>query len=72
MPSRLIDIRDLSEQLKVPEKTIRNKLSDGKWPLHPIRIGRCLRWRQSDVDAYIEDLVETSRRLAAGIDEAFR
>ncbi len=72
MSSHLIDIRDLSEQLKVPEKTIRNKMSEGNWPLQPIRIGRSLRWRQTDVDAYIEELVEYSRHTALGIDKTFR
>lgn len=47
---RLMDIRDLSVEVKVPVKTIRNKLSNGTWPLPPVRIGRSLRWLQSEVD----------------------
>lgn len=54
MDNQLIDIDDLGKQLKVPPKTIRNKLSNGTWPLPPIRIGRALRWRQSDVDRLID------------------
>ena len=50
MDDCLIDIQDLGRQLKVPVKTIRNKLSNGTWPLEPVRIGRALRWRQMDVD----------------------
>jgi predicted DNA-binding transcriptional regulator AlpA len=50
MGDGLIDIRDLGLQLKIPVKTIRNKLSKGTWPLRPVRIGRALRWRQSEVD----------------------
>ncbi len=50
MDDWLIDIKDLGQQLKIPEKTIRNKLSNGTWPLAPVRIGRALRWRQSLVD----------------------
>lgn len=50
MNDGLIDIRDLGLQLKIPVKTIRNKLSNGTWPLRPVRIGRALRWRQSEVD----------------------
>ena len=46
----LIDINDLSTEVKVPVKTIRNKLSNDTWPLKPIRIGRSLRWLQSEVD----------------------
>ncbi len=50
MDDWLIDINDLSQQLKIPPKTNRNKLSDGTWPLEPVRIGRALRWRQSEVE----------------------
>jgi predicted DNA-binding transcriptional regulator AlpA len=50
MGEELIDIHDLGHQLKIPVKTIRNKLCNGTWPLRPVRIGRSLRWRQSEVD----------------------
>ncbi len=53
---RLFDINDLSERFKVPAKTIRNKLSNGTWPVPPVRIGRALRWRQSDVDRFLAGL----------------
>lgn len=53
MEEQLIDINDLAAVLKVPAKTIRNKLSNGTWPIEPLRIGKALRWRQSDVDAFI-------------------
>ena len=50
MADDLITIRDLGVQLSIPVKTIRNKLSNGTWPLAPVRIGRALRWRQAEVD----------------------
>jgi predicted DNA-binding transcriptional regulator AlpA len=50
---RLIDINDLADRLKIPPKTIRNKLSNGTWPIEPLRIGKALRWRESDIDAMI-------------------
>lgn len=53
MNEQLIDINDLAAILKVPPKTIRNKLSDGTWPIDPFRVGKALRWRQSDVDAFL-------------------
>lgn len=53
MNEQLIDINDLADQLKVPPKTIRNKLSNGSWPIEPLRIGKALRWRQSDVNLFI-------------------
>jgi hypothetical protein len=48
MSDRLLNIEDLANRLKIPPKTIRNKLSNGTWPIGPVRIGRALRWR-SDV-----------------------
>ena len=53
MEERLFDIKDLAEVLKIPPKTIRNKLSNGTWPIEPFRIGKLLRWRQSDVRAFL-------------------
>jgi predicted DNA-binding transcriptional regulator AlpA len=58
MEDRLIDINDLANTLKIPAKTIRNKLSDGTWPIRPVRIGRALRWRESDVERSIAGLGE--------------
>ncbi len=65
MDDWLIDINDLSQQLKIPPKTIRNKLSDGTWPLVPVRIGRALRWRQAEVDR-----LKRGETPGAGTDEA--
>ena len=56
MADSLIDIKDLVGILKIPAKTIRNKLSDGTWPLAPIRIGKALRWSTSEVDEYLGKL----------------
>jgi hypothetical protein len=52
MREQLIDINDLAGILKIPAKTIRNKLSDGTWELLPIRIGKALRW---PADAYVRE-----------------
>jgi len=56
MSDRLLDIEDLANRLKIPAKTIRNKLSNGTWPISPVRIGRALRWRETDVAAAIAGL----------------
>jgi predicted DNA-binding transcriptional regulator AlpA len=50
MDDFLLDINDLAKELKIPVKTIRNKLSNGTFPLEPTRIGRALRWRPSNVE----------------------
>jgi predicted DNA-binding transcriptional regulator AlpA len=60
MPDRLLDILELAKCLKIPPKTIRNKLSDGTWPMRPLRIGRALRWRESDVDRTLAELATAS------------
>src|SRR5205823_2462678 len=56
MKDALMDIQDLATRLKIPPKTIRNKLSNGTWPIQPVRIGRALRWRESDVARAIANL----------------
>jgi len=56
MSDRLLDIQDLADRLKIPTKTIRNKLSNGTWPIRPVRIGRALRWRETDVAMAIAGL----------------
>jgi predicted DNA-binding transcriptional regulator AlpA len=52
-PDRLIDINELSHRLAISKKAIYNDLYKGKFPLKPIRANRKLRWKQSDVNAYI-------------------
>jgi predicted DNA-binding transcriptional regulator AlpA len=54
----LIDINDLSVELKISAKTIRNRLSKKSWPIPPIRIGRTLRWRRADVIRTLTKLAE--------------
>jgi len=58
MNERLIDINDLSKVLKINPKTIRNKLSNGSWPIEPMRVGKMLRWRVSDVEAFLSQDIE--------------
>jgi predicted DNA-binding transcriptional regulator AlpA len=68
MSDRLLDIEDLANRLKIRTKTIRNKLSNGTWPISPVRIGRALRWRESDVAAAIAGLTNggENRRARRG------
>jgi predicted DNA-binding transcriptional regulator AlpA len=66
MKDALMDIQDLENRLKIPKKTIRNKLSNGTWPIQPVRIGRALRWRESDVAEAIANLeMDRERRPEA-------
>ena len=54
MEERLLDINDLAGILKIPAKTIRNKLSNGTWPIRPLRIGKSIRWRTSDNEKFLQ------------------
>jgi predicted DNA-binding transcriptional regulator AlpA len=67
MDETLIDINDLARGLKIPLKTIRNKLSNKTWPLPPVRIGRALRWRPSDVARGLAVLAKKSRPSAKSV-----
>jgi excisionase family DNA binding protein len=53
----LIDKRQLAEQLSVSVKTIDLWVSRGKGP-RPVRIGKLVRFKQSDVEAFIQQLTE--------------
>jgi len=68
MNDRLLDIQDLADRLKIPTKTIRNKLSNGTWPIRPVRIGRALRWRETDVATAIAGLSSGRESTEAGRD----
>jgi excisionase family DNA binding protein len=47
-----MDVRDLSEYLKLKEKTIYYLVSKGVIPCY--RIGRLVRFRQDEVDAWMD------------------
>jgi predicted DNA-binding transcriptional regulator AlpA len=55
MQDRLL-VHELANRLKIPAKTIRNKLCDGSWPMLPLRIGRSLRWEESEVNRVLANL----------------
>ena len=50
----LLTIQDLSEIFKVPPKCVYNLGYRGCLP-QPIKVGRLLRWRRSDVDLWIKE-----------------
>jgi hypothetical protein len=62
MGKPLIDINDLSIELKISPKTIRNRLSNKSWPILPIRIGRTLRWRRVDISRALTLLADRADR----------
>ena len=56
MEERLMDIRELTEILKISKQTVYNRLSSGTFPINTYKVGRSLRWRLSEVMIYIESL----------------
>lgn len=53
----LLTVKDLASILIISKRTIYNGVSNGTFPLRPIRIGRrLLRWRRRDVEKYLESL----------------
>jgi excisionase family DNA binding protein len=51
-PDRLIDAPEAADRLRVSVRTLRRLTDAGRCPA-PIRVGRCLRWRSSDLDTWI-------------------
>jgi len=57
--NRLWTVEDLAEYLQVAKQTIYNKCAKGAkhpLPIKPIRVGRKLRFRESDIKIYIDSL----------------
>ena len=53
---QLMSVKELSGVLKQGKQTIYNQLSQGKFPIKAVRIGRLVRFRKSDVDNYLKSL----------------
>lgn len=51
---RLLTVEDVSEVLGIPKQTLYGSRTRGGDYPPAIRIGRHLRWRKTDVEAYIE------------------
>lgn len=52
-PLRLIDVREVCNLLSLGRSTVYAKVKAGEFP-SPVRLGkRCTRWRDADVQAFI-------------------
>jgi Predicted transcriptional regulator len=60
----LIDVAVLAKKLCVHEVTIRKWQSSGKIPA-PVRIGRAVKWRLAEIDAWIAAKCPTLARWEA-------
>jgi len=59
--SRLLTRADLSERLNMSMRTISRMLSAGELP-PPARFGRLVRWRESDIEEFIDRSIDQERR----------
>lgn len=50
--SRLCTAKETADDLGISVRTLRRLTDAGKGP-KPIRLGRCLRWRSTDIDAWV-------------------
>lgn len=57
---RLLTIEELSQYLQVPVKTLYDWRHRGLGP-RGLRVGRYVRYRQADVDAWLETCVDPAR-----------
>lgn len=53
MPTALLSPTELADYLKVPLKTVYNWRQGGSGP-RGIRVGKHVRYRQSDIDAWLD------------------
>lgn len=49
---RLIDVKSVAVRLDVSERMVWKLLASGRFP-QPVRVGRSVKWRESDVDRFI-------------------
>ena len=63
MPEVLLSPAELAEMCQVPVGTVYRWNYLGTGP-RPIRVGKHCRYRQRDVDAWLENRPDTSRRTA--------
>jgi prophage regulatory protein len=60
-PKDLLTSRDVADRLSISVRTLHRLVARGQFP-RPIRLSRkCVRWRRSDVEGYLQAL--TPRQL---------
>jgi excisionase family DNA binding protein len=64
LPGRLLTPAEVAEYLGVPEKTLAQWRSDRQGPL-PLRIGRHVRYRRPDIEAWIDQQAAHARHWMA-------
>ena len=60
MDDRILTVQELARELRVSQRTIYAHCTDREPRLPAIRIGRCIRFRWSDVRRWADRLLEES------------
>ncbi|HCI4281264.1 MULTISPECIES: helix-turn-helix transcriptional regulator [Klebsiella] len=58
---QLIDMAFITSLLKMTDKWIYKLIKDGSFP-KPIKLGRSSRWRKSEVESWLQERVDQSRK----------
>ena len=58
---QLIDMAFITSLLQMADKWIYKLIKDGSFP-KPIKLGRSSRWRKSEVESWLQERVEQSRK----------
>lgn len=49
----LLTVKELAQILKIPEQSIYAGVKKGTFPLRPIKVGKLLRFRTSDLEEHV-------------------
>jgi predicted DNA-binding transcriptional regulator AlpA len=58
---QLIDMAFITSLLQMTDKWIYKLIKDGSFP-KPIKLGRSSRWRKSEVESWLQERVDQSRK----------
>ncbi len=61
----LLTPEDVAARLQISKRQIHNLINDGDFP-PPMKVGRLNRWRELDVDNYVEQLALAADTSPAG------
>ena len=61
LPKLLLTVREVAAVVSVSERMIRGMVASGRFP-RPLRIGRSVRWRASDVATWVDRLTGADGR----------
>ncbi|MCZ4352647.1 helix-turn-helix domain-containing protein [Roseovarius aestuarii] len=61
----LLTSEDVAARLRISKRHIHNLIAEGNFP-PPMKVGRLNRWRELDVDCYVERLALAADRTSSG------